>query len=59
MFKKDTTQNSITQMAARVNSMAGVAGLLKNLEGGLKPMAFISSWASQRTGWLSALNLLK
>jgi len=60
MFKKDsTTQNSIAQMATRVTSMAGVAGLLKNLEGGLKPTAFLSSWASQRTGWLSALNLLK
>ena len=60
MFKKDsTTQNSITQMATKVTSMAGVAGLLKNLEGGLKPTAFLSSWASQRTGWLSALNMLK
>lgn len=60
MFKKDsTTQNNIAQMATRATSMADVAGLLKNLEAGLKPTAFLSSWASKRTSWLSALNLLK
>jgi hypothetical protein len=39
--------------------MAQATGVLKNLEGGLKPEAFLSGWSTKRTGWLSALNLIK
>jgi hypothetical protein len=39
--------------------MVQAVSLLKNLEGGLKPEAFESGWAQKRTGWLSALNLIK
>jgi len=39
--------------------MADAAGLLKKLEGGLKPEAMVSGWSGERNTWLSALNLLK
>ncbi|MHA4809267.1 hypothetical protein ACX0G9_14240 [Flavitalea flava] len=59
MFKQGFNIASLTQAAGTVKSLSAAGGLLKNLEGGLKPAAFLSSWASKRPAWLNALNLLK
>lgn len=59
MFKTGTTAGNLLQTANTVKTVAGAAGLLKNLEGGLKPEATTSAWATQRPAWLSALSLLK
>lgn len=39
--------------------MSDATGLLKNLEGGLKPEAMTSEWAGKKNSWLSALQLLQ
>jgi hypothetical protein len=49
----------ILSAAGAVKSMPQVGNLLKSLEGGLKPEAFASTWPAQKTGWLSALSMLK
>ncbi|HEY6902308.1 MAG TPA: hypothetical protein VI233_16745 [Puia sp.] len=59
MFKSGFNVGSITQAAGAVKTYSDASGVLKSLEGGLKPEAFLSSWASKRSSWLSALNLLK
>jgi hypothetical protein len=59
MFKQGFNAGSITTAASAVKTYSDASGVLKSLEGGLKPEAFVSSWASKRSGWLSALNLLK
>ena len=59
LFKPGTTAASIASTAGKVTTMAQATGLLKAFEGGLKPEAFTSGWSGQRSGWLSALNLLK
>jgi hypothetical protein len=59
MFKSGFSVDGLLKTANTVSTISSAAGLLKNLEGGLKPEAFLSSWASKRSGWLSALNLLK
>jgi len=59
MFKQGFNASSITQAAGTVKTFSDAGGLLKNLEGGLKPEAFASSWTSKRPGFMNALNLLK
>lgn len=59
MFKQGFSVASLTQAAGTVKTLSAAGGLLKNLEGGLKPAALLSSWAGKRSGWLSALSLLK
>ncbi|HKH61947.1 MAG TPA: hypothetical protein VKA49_13995 [Flavitalea sp.] len=59
LFKPGTTASSIVGAAGKVQTMAQAAGLLRTFEGGLKPETFASGWSGQRSGWLSALNLLK
>lgn len=59
MFKQGTNAQTIIQGANTVKTITDAAGLLKSFEGGLKPEAFLSSWSGQRSGWLSALSLLK
>lgn len=59
MFKSGFNVQQLLQSANTVKTVSQATGLLKNLEGGLKPEAFVSGWAKQRTGWLSALSLLK
>lgn len=59
LFKQGFNAGSITQAAGAVKTYSDASGVLKSLEGGLKPEAFVSSWAAKRSGWLSALNLLK
>jgi hypothetical protein len=59
MFKQGFNLQSLLSAAATVKTMTSAAGLLKNLEGGLKPEAFTSAWASKRSGWLSGLDLIK
>jgi hypothetical protein len=59
MFKQGFNVSSLMQTANTVKTLSDAGGLLKNLEGGLKPAAFLSSWASKRPAWLNALNLLK
>ena len=59
LFKEGSSAGSILQTANTVKTMAEATGLLKSLEGGLKPEAFASGWSGQRSGWLSALSLLK
>jgi hypothetical protein len=59
MFKQGFNAGTITQAASAVKTYSDATGVLKTLEGGLKPEALTSAWASKRTGWLSALNLLK
>jgi len=59
MFKQGFNAGSIATAASAVKTYSDASGVLKSLEGGLKPEAFVSSWAGKRSGWLSALNLLK
>lgn len=59
MFKQGFNVQSLINTANTVKTMSAATGLLKNLEGGLKPEAFVSGWAGKRTGWLNALNLIK
>jgi hypothetical protein len=59
MFKGGFDVASLIKTASTVKTIASATGLLKNLEGGLKPEAFTSGWSSKRSGWLSALNLIK
>jgi len=59
MFKQGFNVSTITQAATAVKTYSDASGLLKSLEGGLKPAAFLSSWATKRPGFMSALNLLK
>jgi hypothetical protein len=59
MFKQGFSMSSITSAARAAKTYSDASGVLKSLEGGLKPEAFVGSWASKRSGWLSALNLLK
>jgi len=59
MFKQGFNVGSITQAASTVKTLSDAGGLLKNLEGGLKPEAFLSSWASKRPAFDKALSLLK
>ena len=59
MFKSGFNVSSLIQTANTVKTMSAASGVLKNLEGGLKPEAFTDSWKSQSSGWLSALSMLK
>lgn len=59
LFKGGFDVANLIKTANTVKTVSSAAGLLKNLEGGLKPEAFTTGWAKQRTGWLGALNLLK
>ena len=59
MFKDGFNLKGLQQAAGVAKTMSEAAGLLTNLEGGLKPEAMTDSWAGKRSGWLSALNLLK
>ncbi|MBS1660792.1 MAG: hypothetical protein JST68_07050 [Bacteroidetes bacterium] len=59
MFKSGFNVGSITQAASAAKTYSDASNVLKSLEGGLKPEAFLSSWASKRSGWLSALSMLK
>ena len=59
MFKDGFDIKSLEQAAGTAKTMSEAAGLLTNLEGGLKPEAMSDSWAGKRSGWLSALSLLK
>jgi hypothetical protein len=59
MFKQGFNLQSLLSATATVKTMTQGAGLLKSLEGGLKPEAFTSAWASKRNGWLSGLDLIK
>ena len=59
MFKQGFNAGSIAGAAKTVKTYSDASGVLKSLEGGLKPEAFVGSWGSKRSGWLSALNLLK
>ena len=59
MFKSGFDVSKLIQTANTVKTLSSAAGLLKNLEGGLKPEALLSTWTSQKPAWLSALNLIK
>jgi len=59
MFKQGFNAGSITQAASAVKTLSDAGGLLKSLEGGLKPAAFLASWATKRPAFMNALNLLK
>jgi hypothetical protein len=59
MFKQGFNVGSIAQGASAVKSYSEAGGLLKNLEGGLKPESFLSSWQSKRPAFMKALDMLK
>ena len=59
LFKDGFNLKSLQETAGAAKTMSDATGLLTNLEGGLKPEAMVDSWAGKRSGWLSALNLLK
>ena len=59
MFKNGFNLQSLMQTASTAKTMTDAAGLLKNLEGGMKPDAMASGWAGKKDSWLSALSLLK
>jgi hypothetical protein len=58
-FLKGFDPASITQGAGAVKSLSDAGGLLKKLEDGLKPESFLSSWASKKPAFNSALDMLK
>lgn len=59
MFKSGFNVQELMSAAGAAKSMSDAAGLLKNLEGGLKPEAMSSDWGAKKTSWESALALLK
>lgn len=59
MFKDGFNLKGLQEAAGTAKTMSEATGLLTNLEGGLKPEAMNDSWAGKRSGWLSALSLLK
>lgn len=59
LFKDGVSAGSLSKTASTVKTVSQAASLLKTFEGGLKPEALLSSWSGQRSGWLSALSLLK
>ena len=59
MFKSGFNVQELMSAAGAAKSMSDAAGLLKNLEGGLKPEAMSSEWGAKKTSWESALALLK
>jgi hypothetical protein len=59
MFKNGFNLQSLLKTANSVKSMADATGLLKNLEGSLKPEAMTNDWKAKRGGWLNALSLLQ
>lgn len=59
MFKSGFNVQQLMSAAGTAKSMADATGLLKNLEGGLKPEAMSSDWGAKKTSWESALALLK
>ena len=59
MFKQAFSLKNLQQLATTAKTASDAAGLLKNLEGGLKPEAMTDAWASRRPEWTNALNLLK
>jgi len=59
MFKSGFNVQELVSAAGAAKSMADATGLLKNLEGGLKPEAMSSDWGAKKTSWESALALLK
>ena len=59
LFKEAFSLKNLEKTAATDKTMADASGLLKSLEGGLKPEALTSDWASIRPGWIKALGLLK
>ena len=58
-FKSGFNVQSLLQTASTATSMSSATGLLKSLEGGLKPESLSDSWVKQKNGWLGALNLIK
>jgi hypothetical protein len=59
MFKKGFNVDNLMSTANTAKTMGDAMGMLKTLEGGLKPEALTSGWADQKTGWLSALSMIK
>ena len=59
MFKSGFNVQELMSAAGAAKSMSDATGLLKNLEGGLKPEAMSSDWGAKKTSWESALALLK
>lgn len=58
-YKSGFSVDNLIKTANTVNTLSSAAGLLKTFEGGLKPEAFNSGWSQKRSGWLTALNLIK
>ncbi len=59
MFRDGFNLQNFLETASKATSIADATGLMKNLEGGLKPEAMVSDWGNKKNGWLNALNLLK
>jgi hypothetical protein len=59
MFKNGFSLKNLQQAATTAKTMGEATNLLKDLEGGIKPEAMTSGWNDKRTGWLSALSLIK
>jgi hypothetical protein len=59
MFKSAFNLKNLQQLASTAKTMADAKGLMKNLEGGIKPEGMAEGWDTKRTNWLSSLDLLK
>ncbi|HMC84404.1 MAG TPA: hypothetical protein VKI61_02725 [Chitinophagaceae bacterium] len=59
MFRTGFDVNSLDQTAGTIKTLSSAGSLLNNLQGGLKPEALSSTWATQKPGWETALGLLK
>lgn len=58
-FKTGFHVQSLLSTANTVRTMSSAGSLIKSLEGGLKPESLSDSWGQQRSGWLSALSVLR
>lgn len=59
LFTKGFNLKSLQDAASTAKTLTDAAGLMKNLEGGIKPEGMVEGWDAKRTKWSSALDLLK
>lgn len=59
LLKNGFNLKSLQQSATTAKSITDAVGLMKNLEGGIKPEGMVDSWDAKRTNWSSSLDQVK
>lgn len=59
LFKKGFNLKSLQDAARTAKSISDATGLMKNLEGAIKPEGMVDGWDAKRTKWSNNLDLLK